>query len=893
MTDRRNLQSVLDAVQSGTCVITSNTRAARNLKRTFAERQLASGLTTWQSPDILPWSAWLQRFWHERIFRSPGQFTALLDEGQERFLWERCIANERAKLDAAALASQCTRAWKSLHAFRVPREKAAFRRKPDTAAFLRWSNSYESTCERNGWLDEARLPDQLHATAVAVLRGREIIFWGFDSFTPQQESFVAVLRAAGIRCGIAQPDGVPASASRIALEDSRAELYSAALWARKLLAANPDATIGVVIPNIEDLRAAAERVFLEILHPEALTIAGTETRRAFELSLGVPLAQVPIIAAGLSLFELAARPQPLEAVSRVLRSPFVGAAEELGARAALDTRIRSRGFVELSLDALKDLAGDWAGCRRFASGLRAFDAAVTRLAGRRAPSAWSREALPALAVAGWPGSRSVNSREYQAQRAFADMLSDFARLDLVAELLDFPAMVRRLVRTADETLFQPENLGAPIQLVGMLEASGSHFDHMWITGMHSAAWPPEPSPSPFLPIDLQRLHGVRGASAAERLEYAQTTLDRLLRSASEVVISYPMRERDVELTASPLIANFHEVERPLISAGPVASYERSLFAAAETVTALDEQGPLVTEPISSGGTQIFKLQAACPFHAFAELRLEARELQMPVPGLDYRLRGTLLHKSLEGIWAELQSQSGLASKSQVELEELVGRQVGRSIQECGAVLVADWEHQIVQIERERLTRLILDLLEQEKKRPAAFRVTEHEHKAEVTLGGVTANVQVDRIDELEDGSLVLLDYKTGKPSVNHWEGDRPEDPQLPIYATQLGSRLAAVAFVRVNKEEIAFKGFTRKAWILPSPTRSFEWLSEKQRPAPTFDEMLAGWNKTLTQLGTSFRNGESAVDPKNRKRTCERCHLGMLCRVNEAPLEPEEEDDAG
>lgn len=892
MTERRNLQSVLDAAQSGACVITSNTRAARNLRRAFADRQRENDQAAWRSPEILPWSAWLTRLWQERLFQSPGHFNALLDERQERYLWERIIAADQPALDAGSLARECSRAWRTLHAYRIPREKNAFRRKPDTAAFFRWSSSYGSLCERNGWLDEARLPDQLHATAAQQMAAREFVFWGFDSYTPQQQALIAVLQAAGVAHAITDPEGGTAFPERIALEDSHAELRAAALWAREILEQDPGASIGVVVTNLETVRAAAERIFLEYLHPAGLTVAGSETRRAFEISLGVPLSQVPIISVALAMLELASRSQSIEFVSRILRSPFLGDADESGAKALLDASIRSRGFTELSLDNLRDEANRLTACRGFAIDIRSFGAAVARLSGRRSPSAWGREILPLLNSAGWPGSRVVKSREYQAQRAFVELLSDFARLDLVAEPLDFGTTVRRLVQAADEKLFQPENLGAPIQLLGLLEAAGSRFDHIWVAGVHAAAWPAEAHPSPFVPIDLQRSHNVPGASAAERLEYARTTMHRLLRSAQDVVVSWPMREQDVELTMSPLIADFPKRE---LKAGAqnAFSYKHKLFAAAAGDSSIDDLGPIVTEPTSSGGTRTFKLQAACPFRAFAELRLDANELAMPAPGVDHKLRGHLLHKSLECVWGELQTQVQLRAQSEVKLEEIVRKCIERAVMEWNTALSAEWEQKVVEIERERLKNLILGLLEMEGNRPTPFRVLEIEEKREVTLGGITVDVKVDRIDELEGGSLVLLDYKSGKPAVSQWESERPDDPQVPIYATELGSRLAAVAFVQINSEETAFKGYAKKPGALPTSVPNFEWMTEKKKPAPSFNEMLANWRKTLQKLGEEFRAGHAAVDPKNRKKTCEFCHLGALCRVSEARPATDEEDEYG
>jgi hypothetical protein len=70
--------------------------------------------------------------------------------------------------------------------------------------------------------------------------------------------------------------------------------------------------------------------------------------------------------------------------------------------------------------------------------------------------------------------------------------------------------------------------------------------------------------------------------------------------------------------------------------------------------------------------------------------------------------------------------------------------------------------------------------------------------------------------------------------------------------------------------------------------KRYDALTEKQRPAPTFDELLNNWNTNLEKLGAEFRRGVSDVDPKTRV-TCDQCHLHMLCRINEAPLAPDEE----
>ena len=55
-----------------------------------------------------------------------------------------------------------------------------------------------------------------------------------------------------------------------------------------------------------------------------------------------------------------------------------------------------------------------------------------------------------------------------------------------------------LRRQAAEYRFQVEDEGAPVQVMGMLEAAGLRFDHLWIMGLDDEALPAPANPNPFL-----------------------------------------------------------------------------------------------------------------------------------------------------------------------------------------------------------------------------------------------------------------------------------------------------------------------------------------------------------------------------------------------------------
>ena len=83
--------------------------------------------------------------------------------------------------------------------------------------------------------------------------------------------------------------------------------------------------------------------------------------------------------------------------------------------------------------------------------------------------------------------------------------------------------------------------------------------------------------------------------------------------------------------------------------------------------------------------------------------------------------------------------------------------------------------------RVRLTRLVTEWLEFERER-VEFSVARTELDVSRSIAGLTLKLRLDRIDRLNDGSLLVIDYKSGNVSSKLWEMPRPEDVQLPLYA---------------------------------------------------------------------------------------------------------------
>jgi hypothetical protein len=64
---------------------------------------------------------------------------------------------------------------------------------------------------------------------------------------------------------------------------------------------------------------------------------------------------------------------------------------------------------------------------------------------------------------------------------------------------------------------------------------------------------------------------------------------------------------------------------------------------------------------------------------------------------------------------------------------------------------------------------------------------------------------------------------------------------------------------------------------------------------PFTAEQLLDWRDCIQQLARDFGEGKAEVDPREAPKTCERCGLQTLCRIQEntAQLEAEDESEEG
>ncbi len=712
------MDAALEAMPSGGMILTVNRRLSLELKARYDWIQAERGHSAWESVAAISWSDWIA-----------SQFQTLVDHGvsdqillgphQSRMLWEQIIRHSdgaNSILRPASAARMASEAWSLIHSWHISTEQLSEAANSESELFTTWASAFRRRCQRVGWLDAAVLPDLIsqHLDAGGLTSPSEIILAGFDEITPQQQSILDLLQKKGCQLKFLAPPVHSGTAQRVQATDSAQELESAATWALRRLQLNSEARIGVVVPQLAELRTRVETTFQRCFHPDSLLPGSGNPLPAYNISLGIPLNLCPLVVDAFLILRLATGALPCGDLSQLLRSPFLaGGLVEREGRARLDLFLRGRiGERTISLDTLIRKGREFnrseeSSCKLILQALDAFRLRLDHLPRKQSPQGWIDEFNTLLSTLGWPCNETLNSTEYQQAWSFKQAMTAFQMLGQVQQNMGLQDAIGRLQTLAGETLFQPQGEAAPVQVVGILEAAGLRFDHLWVMGLSDDRWPPPATPNPLLPISLQRSLNLPHASPRRELEYAALITERVLASAPEVVVSHAASAGGNELRVSPLIAEIQLMTMEQLELVPTADVRRVGFGTAELEQMVDDTAPpLPPGSQLSGGSSLLADQSACPFRAFAKHRLGARLVEDPVSGVDARIKGIMVHRVLQELWGQLGSQEKLLHLGASELKQLVSDEVSKELSRLRPSRPETLAPRFVQMEQERVTELV-------------------------------------------------------------------------------------------------------------------------------------------------------------------------------------------
>jgi ATP-dependent helicase/nuclease subunit B len=836
------LSSVIQAMRDGAAIITPNNRLAEQL---LAHYITEDGRCTLEKPTCLPYQAFLQHSFERLCHQNPfDTHPVLLNDAQLRTVWRHVLTPDENSQHHQKLLNSVLSAWTICNDWQINLPHPDFELTEQTKQFETWRANGEARLSSLHALAKQQLADHLikHLKHPPFKR---MLWVCFDDYTPMQQALQAHLSALGVEQNHDDFTGDATHQTYQCIARDKHDEYARMLHFVQEKLEDGATHIGLVIPDLNQEAPSLMRYFKRHL-PEDV----------FNISLGKPLTEYPLVAHALQWISLNQTELSQHQAQLLLSSPHLVAAQaEFLARASCLNNIpllqerripfsRFKHAIQTPAPALSEALN-----------------ALSSYPKTQTPLAWARLFYERLTQLGFPGEAGLTSAQYQCFQRLIALMDDFIALSVVTPSMCAKEAFRSLHDLAKNTIFQPEKSDAPVQILGLLEASGCTFDAVWMSGSTDQKLPTRTRLSAFIPIALQRELDMPYANASREQRLAEKRITRLQLASVEQVFSYPALVGDIPALPSPLISNHLELPK---ARAPIHLTHPTLL-----LTELEPYSyPFTEQDVRTGGTARLADQALCPFRAFAAHRLKATTQPEPTEGPDAMLRGQVIHHILELLWKKLKTQRALIACSQAELNAYIDEAINTALKPIKANKPTSFPELMQTVEHERLKRLVHACLTWDKSRPA-FDIEAIEESFHLTLGELEFRVRVDRLDRLHTGEKWILDYKSRLPSPLPWHEERPESPQLLLYAL-LDDAIRGLLFVELKNGQTACRGFTEDAPDLPG----IKAIKEDE----SWSTYQHTWHQRLTTLAHEFQTGHSVPRPP-KKSTCQTCNFQPLCRI--------------
>ena len=384
----------------------------------------------------------------------------------------------------------------------------------------------------------------------------------------------------------------------------------------------------------------------------------------------------------------------------------------------------------------------------------------------------------AQALAGDAAWRGADGR--MVAEMLAELRASAAAAQLYVSAEDAVPLLRRLL---DARAVRPPYGGHPrIFIWGLLEAKLQRADLVVLGGLNEGVWPALPAPDPWLPpkvratLEMPTLETRIGLAAhdfASALGAPEVLITRARRDAkSPTVASRFLLRLEAISGGLPRDLRLERLTRVLDDPGPPQPVDRPA-----------PNPPSSQRPEKISVTAVDRLKAD-PFAFYAQAILRLRRQDPVDDDHTARWKGIAVHEVLQE-W--LQHDECNPDKLRPRAERLLADQaihpMLRALWGPRLLEAIDW---IAAMEREN---------QGQGRRPLAAEVA-----GETSLAGVTVHGRVDRIDRLADGSLAIIDYKTGAPPTQ-----KAVDAGFALQLGLLGLIGRAGGFERVSGDPEAFE----------------------------------------------------------------------------------------
>ena len=427
-------------------------------------------------------------------------------------------------------------------------------------------------------------------------------------------------------------------------------------------------------------------------------------------------------------------------------------------------------------------------------------------------------------------------------RQFAQLWEEFAGCDLSAigrsDRASVPAILSEMFGRA---VVRPPYGGHPrVAIYGLLEARMQQADLVICGGLNEGTWPQIAQPDPWLAPAIRRQLGL--ATLDRNIGLSAHDLSTAL-GAGTVLLTRARRDRSGPTVASRFLLRIKALlGKALTTDDRLLILARQIDEPADKVPFAERPKPMPTAEqrrVEMSITDFDGLKSD-PYSFYAKRILGLKVLEPVDAEPSYAWRGTLVHDVLEKWFVEDKCDPDrLLERAQELLTNEALDPTMRALWQPRMAAGLSWiAHETARLQEEEGRELLV------------AEVSGH-----TELLGINIKGRADRIDRLADGSLAIIDYKTG---------GAPKPPQATAgFAMQLG--LVGLMAERGAIEGVSGTASRFEYWSLaknPKNRTEFGYSSQ-----PTSRKLGDGHNQICKLCGFHPHRGRKSagsVDCRNR-----------------------------
>ena len=478
--------------------------------------------------------------------------------------------------------------------------------------------------------------------------------------------------------------------------------------------------------------------------------------------------------------------------------------------------------------------------------------------GRRPLARWLDALAASLAEIGVRDGLAADQAGEQLLELLARLRDELGENRLAVDFADWRRWLASELETAT---FSDRTIESPVVFVSLYGTRLRTFDAALIIGADAAHLPGADPAHRFFNQGVRAQLGL--PTRAEELSDIETALAGLVAASDTVMITWQRLVDGEPNLLSPHFERLEALHRLAYGAGLVDANLAARLHAAEVRCAAGRlprptacpapaaAAALLPQSMSASG---YNTLMACPYQFHARYLLGLAELDDVQELIEKKDYGQIVHGVLHGFHAahplvtDFDAQAACAALERMSETAFAG---------------AVAQNYLARAWLERWRALIPGYVDWQCAREAeGWRWRAGEALREIIIttpqgARLRLHGRIDRVDEMQDGAVAVLDYKTQRKNLLRKKLEIPgEDVQLPVYTLLWNAPVASAAYLSMEREGIA---------SVPVP-------HDVQRLAEEVRDRLCGLFDALRGGANLPAHGIEAV--------CDYCEMRGLCRRN-------------